>query len=284
MSFTTEGIILRSIDYGESDRIFSLLTSTHGKISIFVPGARRSKKRSAQALDLFVKIAAEVKSRRGRSTLLRLADFHYLDFGLDIRKDLRRIIAACVFLESVQKLTAEMDHHPQLFELLDGFLTRVGEKPLENLDLDLGISLFHLLAAVGFQPCFDRCTQCGASVDKAAVKQRYYFTAAAGGITCSRCRVNFQSDNPIDGGALKTVQQLTKQKIPLQRIRLRPQLSQWLQPTLFDMIQFTIGAELKSLRLLPLMAQKKDNADDNKRPTIKPRVTGSRARPGRRAV
>ena len=36
------GVVLRTVDYGESDRVVSLLTEERGKLSAFARGARAS--------------------------------------------------------------------------------------------------------------------------------------------------------------------------------------------------------------------------------------------------
>lgn len=49
----TEAIVLRRIDYGEADRILTLLTSQHGKISAIAKGVRRPKSKLAGGVELF---------------------------------------------------------------------------------------------------------------------------------------------------------------------------------------------------------------------------------------
>lgn len=40
----TTGIVIARVSYGEADRIVTMLTPDHGKISLMVKGARRAKK------------------------------------------------------------------------------------------------------------------------------------------------------------------------------------------------------------------------------------------------
>ena len=49
----TKAIVLRSIDYGESDRILTFLTDDFGKLKGIAKGARRSRRRFANALEPF---------------------------------------------------------------------------------------------------------------------------------------------------------------------------------------------------------------------------------------
>ena len=49
----TAAIVLRVTDYGEADRIVTLLTESHGKVSALARGAKKSRKRFGAALGLF---------------------------------------------------------------------------------------------------------------------------------------------------------------------------------------------------------------------------------------
>ena len=44
-SGTTRAVVLRVVDYRESDRIVTLFTEQHGKVSAMARAARRSQKR-----------------------------------------------------------------------------------------------------------------------------------------------------------------------------------------------------------------------------------------------
>ena len=57
---TTRAILLRSVAYGEADRIVTLLTDAHGKVALMARGARRSQRRFAGSLEPFAVIEAEV--------------------------------------------------------------------------------------------------------------------------------------------------------------------------------------------------------------------------------
>lgn len=52
-TITTKAIILRRVDFGEADRILTLLTPDQGKISAIAKGSRRAKSKLAGGLELF---------------------------------------------------------------------------------------------------------------------------------------------------------------------------------------------------------------------------------------
>ena len=64
----TEAIVLRSIRYGEADRILHLYTPGYGRVSAIAKGARRARSRFGARLEPFFHIRAVL--HEGRSELL----------------------------------------------------------------------------------------------------------------------------------------------------------------------------------------------------------------------
>src|SRR5437763_1441493 len=52
-TYQADAIVLHRLDYGDADRILTLLTREHGKLAAIAKGARRSKTRVGSSLDLF---------------------------------------------------------------------------------------------------------------------------------------------------------------------------------------------------------------------------------------
>lgn len=69
--FVTKGIILSRIDYGEADRIITLLTPDYGKLSLMAKGVRRIKSKLAGGIELFsVSNITFIQGRGGVGTLI----------------------------------------------------------------------------------------------------------------------------------------------------------------------------------------------------------------------
>lgn len=119
----TEGIILSRTDYGEADRIITLLTPDHGKLTLMAKGVRRIKSKLAGGIELFSVSAITFTPGRGSmGTLLstRLAK-HY---GT-IVQDLDRTMLGYELIKQLNKITedqAEAEYFEllkQVFEALD---------------------------------------------------------------------------------------------------------------------------------------------------------------------
>ncbi|TME92903.1 MAG: hypothetical protein E6I34_07360 [Chloroflexi bacterium] len=52
-TYREHAVILRKLDYGEADRIFTLLTSTHGKVGAIAKGVRRPESKLGPSLELY---------------------------------------------------------------------------------------------------------------------------------------------------------------------------------------------------------------------------------------
>ena len=63
-TYSDEGIVLRRIDYGESDRILTVLTLEHGKIGVIARGRPQIKHRLHRGQTLHAKPhAARTRTR-----------------------------------------------------------------------------------------------------------------------------------------------------------------------------------------------------------------------------
>ena len=53
MLYRVEGIVIRSMDYGEGNKIITLCTENGGKVGVLVRGAKKPKSRHAALVQLF---------------------------------------------------------------------------------------------------------------------------------------------------------------------------------------------------------------------------------------
>lgn len=111
----TQAIILRRTNYGESDRILSLLTP-EGKFSVLARGARKEKSRLAGGIELFS--VSDITIHQGRSSLDTLTGARMIKFYGNILADLTRLELASSFLKSINRV-AEQTDNPEFFDILN---------------------------------------------------------------------------------------------------------------------------------------------------------------------
>jgi len=185
-------LVLRTVDYGESDRVVTLLSRERGKVPAFARGARASRRRFAGALEPFTLLAAEVRARSA-SELLGLESAAVLRGHGGIRGDLARIGCAAYATEVARELVQDHEPHPDLFELLLeylGLLDRAPARPAALRAYELGA-----LRAAGLAPRLDACARCGKALDPAARAVR--FDPGHGGALCTACSASGAPGAPL---------------------------------------------------------------------------------------
>jgi DNA repair protein RecO (recombination protein O) len=240
----TEAILLRSLDYGESDRIVTFYTRDYGKLRGIAKGARRSRKRFANALELFC-CSEIVFSKKGRDNLALIEESRvYNHFG-GIRQDLEKTLMSSHFIELTDQFTLEDKRSEALFLLLHDFLNHLdGGDAAESV---LRFFEIRLLTCVGYQPVLDRCVACQAPLNGADV---YQFNARAGGIRCSACHRTGEASLSCSTGTLKTL--LMGRDVDLSgmsRLSMSEQSALESRQIMMHFIRHLLGKELKSLKI-----------------------------------
>ena len=129
--YTTKAIVLNRVDYGEADRIITMLTPDQGKISVLARGVRKPKSKLAGGIELFSVNEVTVLAGRGEvHTLISARLSKYYD---QIVKDLERTTAGYEFIKIMNRAT-EDNPEPAYFELLKGSLAALNEATI-NLGL-----------------------------------------------------------------------------------------------------------------------------------------------------
>jgi DNA repair protein RecO (recombination protein O) len=178
------GVVLRTVDYGESDRVVTLLSEERGKLAAFARGASASRRRFGGALEPFTLLDAEVKERPG-SDLLALESVYVVRPFAAIRGDLARIACAGYACELARELVRDAEPHPDLVALLVGYLGLLDAGPARPAVLrafELGA-----LRAAGLMPRLEACARCGRAIAAANEGDRLRFDPAQGGFLCGRC-------------------------------------------------------------------------------------------------
>lgn len=241
----TAAVILRSLDYGESDRIVTFYTADFGKLTGIAKGARRSKKRFANTLELFSCIQI-IFSRRGRDSLALIEEGSILNYYPRIREDLEKTLIASYLLELTDKFTLEGKKNAELFQLLLSFLVLVeaGNNP-EDL---LRFFEIRLLKHAGYEPALDRCMACKKVVGDADV---YYFVARDGGLRCMTCASGHPGVVTVSLGTIKTLLLGKDMEIgKLECLVLSDQVAAESRDLLAGFIGHILGKEIKSLYVL----------------------------------
>ncbi len=177
----TAAIVLDSREHGESDKIITLYTKNHGRITGIAKGANKSKKRFLNKLELFSYLSLSYNENT-RSSLAFISDAELLSSFIEIRKRIERYNAATFIRETLLIATTDGEGDPDIFTLLHWALQSLD---LGKSCLDVcAIFLLRLFDRLGYRPDFAHCCICNRPFDLA---QHYIFNQHSGGLVCRRC-------------------------------------------------------------------------------------------------
>ena len=178
-TYKTEAVVLRSLRFGEADRILHLYTPEHGRVSAIAKGARRTRSRFGARLEPFFHLS--VLLHVGRSDLRTVTSADTLDAHGPLRDRAASLDAAARACDAVARLFETDDPSPPTFHLLANELRLLDADPAAaGLAHQLAFRL-KLLVAGGFAPQLAHCASCGEADHLSG------FSGAAGGVVCSAC-------------------------------------------------------------------------------------------------
>ncbi len=180
----TEAVVLRSMRYGEADRILHLYTPGRGRVSAIAKGVRRARSRFGGRLEPFFRLNIEM--HEGRSEMLTVTGAQTIDGYASLRGDARAIDAAARACDAVGRLFETSEAHPGVFNLLCRELALLDDHAAgdDSPSMGLGAALafrLKLLLAAGLAPQLGACASCGEQ------EHLVGFSGAAGGVVCGAC-------------------------------------------------------------------------------------------------
>ncbi|HSL01153.1 MAG TPA: DNA repair protein RecO [Rubrobacteraceae bacterium] len=207
--YKSKGIVLRSIRYGEADRILDLYTRDAGLVSAIAKGIRRTKSRFGARLEPLS--CVDFVAYHGR-TLDTVTQAEVLRSFRGVRENLDRLEAAAGMVGSVRALSGGDEADRRVFNLLYH-----GLDALENHDSGHGAveAAFGLKLSIlaGYAPQLDACLVCATDLDESA--EPLYFAPDLGGLLCPECRAtSITSDAfPLPPGTLDRLRLLVENPI-----------------------------------------------------------------------
>ncbi len=252
MALQTQALLLRSVAFGESDRIVHLLTPRNGRVTAIAKGARRSTRRFPGTLDFFNLLRVEIEPSRRVGAMARLEHARLVGVFAGLRVDPARFALASYLLEIFDRLAPEGGSPADMERLF--VLARSVLGVVEAAQPDAGLrALLELrtLAALGLCPELARCVRCrGALEDRGLLA----FHVADGGPLCARCGVEGEGVVEVHRGTLRTLEQGLRFEVErLGRLTLSRDGLAEARLLIQRFRRFHVGVELRSERFLETM-------------------------------
>ncbi len=185
MLYTTDGIVLRTLDSGDHDRLLTILTPDGGRISVMAKGARSMNNKLMPLSQQYVYGNFEIY-RRGEFQWLRGGSVNEAFYGL--RTDIEKLALASYFSEIACEVTDEGESAEEFSRILLNSLFAISTDfcPREIIK-----AVFELRTAAisGYMPDIARCRKCN---DPDC--DTYYLDVMNGNIICEQCLKNSQAE------------------------------------------------------------------------------------------
>jgi len=182
--YKTEAVVLRSIRFGEADRVLHLYTLERGRVGAVAKGIRRTKSRFGARLEPLSHV--EVLLHQGGGELGTVTGASLVRAHSEAREDPYRLAVGLIGVEAMLRLFTEQERNERAFTALTRFLDvldetpHAGERPsLDPLALAFQLKLLWLS---GYLPHLTSCAECGA--DDATLVG---YSPRAGGAVCGAC-------------------------------------------------------------------------------------------------
>ena len=211
---TTRAILLRAINYGDADRVVTVLTEDFGKCSLFAAGARKSSKRFTGALEPFRVIQVRFRDSRGDG-LARLMGANVLEAFDQIAHELHTLYWASMTTEWTAELSVE-DQRPPVFESKLKLLAWLNGQKRGAWFTEVGCLRFAmvLLAYAGFLPSLDRSARSGTPREDIDVP---VFSYSAGGLLAAEEVRADEQAIPIDKATVEFLTEVAQGTFPTNR-------------------------------------------------------------------
>lgn len=171
-----EGIIIRTTDYGETNKVVTMYTREWGKTGAMARGAKKTNSRLAAITQLLTHGYFLIQKGSGLGTLQQGEVISSLK---TIREDIFLTAYASYIAELTDKATEDNKPNPFLFELLYQTLDYLNE----GIDPEVLMFIYEMkmLNVLGLYPVLDQCSVCGST------DGHFSFSIREGGFICHRC-------------------------------------------------------------------------------------------------
>lgn len=174
--YRDQGVVLRTIKLGETDRIVTILTQGHGKIRAVAKGVRKPGSRFGARLEPTSHVALQIY--RGRELDI-VTQTETIDSNRALREHYGCLTHSVSMLEATDQVAQERETNPALYRMLVGALRTLAENPNPLVSAAF---FWKLLSLEGFHPMLDMCARCGDESGPFTT-----FDLDEGGVLCETC-------------------------------------------------------------------------------------------------
>jgi DNA repair protein RecO (recombination protein O) len=245
--YASEAIVLRRTDYGEADRILTIMTPELGKLRVIAKGVRKITSRKAGHVELFTRV--KLLMARGR-TFDIVSQAETIEPYRPLREDLLRGSYAHYLSELIDVFAQEGSEDSALYDLLASGLSWVSQAPTPALAARY--FEMRLLTLTGYRPQLFRCARTGEVVDiEPANVQHVAFSPMEGGILSAGAALQARDAMSLPVNVLRVMRILqTKDFEEISALEITPALHSQTEQVMRRYISFILERNLRSTQFL----------------------------------
>ena len=178
MRGAVDGLVIREVSVGESDKLITVLTKEKGKILISAKGVRSQKSKNMALCRPFVYANFEYYEKSGHYWL---ASGSINDSFFGLNTDVEALALASYVIDVANEISGENSPDEVLLRTVLNTLYAI-ETKFRPLDQIKGAFEFFAAAHNGFSPDLNTCEKCGQ-----ASAEAFYLDVMNGALICSAC-------------------------------------------------------------------------------------------------
>lgn len=192
----TKGVVLKEVNTGESDKILTIFSRTHGKISGFAKSARRPKSRFVAGAQLLC--YSEFVLFKGRE-MFSVNSCDVIEPFYEVRNDVVKLTYAAHMVDILEDVIQENQPSPRVLQLFLNTLFMLS-KTDKSPELITRIFEFRFLSILGYAPFVKSCISCGNEE-----MDSFLFSFKRCGYLCRNCKVHDLNAAEISAGAARAL-------------------------------------------------------------------------------
>ncbi|MCS5620719.1 MAG: DNA repair protein RecO [Nitrospinaceae bacterium] len=247
--YNTRALVIKSINFSESDRLVTFMTENQGKVKCVAKGARKVKNRFWGALEPMSLIHLIYFGKEHQS-LFRLNHCDIIESFQTIRDDFDKLYTGVYFLDLIDSMILEGHREKKIFALLYQSLAALNQQTeLEPLRRLFEI---RLLSLSGYTPQLEHCVLCKSLPENGKIP----FSYAHNGILCIACSNRARIDIQLSTGTRNYIKKLLDVEIKTcERLKFPKSQTNEIEKVTHRLVLSHLGRELKSYPFIKNMAE-----------------------------
>lgn len=178
----TEALVLKNLNYRDSDRLYTLFTEQYGKVTAVARGVRKLSSKRSGNLDTLnlvnVRLSKDIKG------FYTIEEVKTINSYKNVKKELSLLMKSYYLVEIIHRLVEEHHCDKALFDLVKKTLTLLTSP---TLPAGLTVNYFEVrfLSLMGYELGLAKCLACGKPYSPEWVSS--WFSTTLGGLICDAC-------------------------------------------------------------------------------------------------